>query len=730
MRKKRPAGTLMTGMDLAGELRELASNLLWIWHPDTIAVVRDIDPALWRKVNHNPVAFLHNIPRNKLEERASELALEPRISFAFHRLHEYLQRESHTWGDIYAGPLKNKPVAYFCAEFGLHESIPIYSGGLGTLSGDMLKSASDLGIPLVGVGLFYAQGYFNQRLDAAGWQQESYSEADIKYLPLTTVLDPTGKPLLVHVETRTSRIAIRLWKATVGRVDLFLLDSDVGENSEADRGLTGRLYGGDSKLRITQELILGVGGLRALRAMGITPSILHLNEGHSAFALLETARNEMISDGITFQDALRRASLQAVFTTHTPIPAGHDRFDADLMEHAIGPLRDQLGISHDALMALGRVNAGDRNESFCMTVLGLRIASRSNAVSSLHGHVTRRMWNSLWPSRAEIDVPIGHITNGVHVSSWLAPSMAQLYDRYLDPHWRSRTCSPHTWLGIDSVEDAELWEVHQTIKARLISYVQRQMIVQDGFRTGEKASTGCSACLLAPTVLTIGFARRFATYKRSDLLISDAARLERLLSNPDMPVQVIFAGKAHPKDEAGKQLIQRIFQMSRDPRFLGRVVFVEDYDINVARHLVQGVDVWLNTPRRPLEASGTSGMKALFNGVLNASVLDGWWAEAYDGTNGFRIGTGGEHVNAGEQDRRDADALYSMLETEIAPLYYDQDPSGVPHRWVARMKSAIRTLAWRFSADRMALQYAGECYLPAVGAQTCDSGAQVAGLPR
>ncbi|MEI6972049.1 MAG: alpha-glucan family phosphorylase, partial [bacterium] len=603
MQKLGHSGTPETGMGLAGELRELASNLLWIWHPDTISVVRDIDPALWRKVNHNPVAFLHRIPRNQLEERASELALEPRISFAFHRLHEYLNRERRAWGDIYAGPLRSKPVAYFCAEFGLHESIPIYSGGLGTLSGDMLKSASDLGIPLVGVGLFYAQGYFNQRLDAAGWQQESYSEAEIEYLPLELVLGPAGKPILVYVETRTSRIAIRLWKARVGRVDLFLLDSDVEQNSAADRGLTGRLYGGDSKLRISQELILGVGGLRALQAMGITPSVLHLNEGHSAFAILEQARNEMNSDGISFQDAVRRASLQTVFTTHTPIPAGHDRFDTSLMEHAIGPLRDQLGISQDSLMALGRVNGADSNEPFCMTVLGLRVASRSNAVSSLHGHVTRKMWNTLWPGRAETDVPIDHITNGVHISSWLAPPMAQLYDRYLGPNWRDATCLPQTWLGIDSVEDAELWEVHQTIKTRLISYVQRQMIVQEGFRAKDKSPGEPTACHLAPSVLTIGFARRFATYKRSDLLISDPARLERLLLNPTMPVQVVFAGKAHPKDDAGKQLIQRIFKMSRDRRFLGRVVFVEDYDINVARHLVQGVDVWVNAPRKPLEAS-------------------------------------------------------------------------------------------------------------------------------
>lgn len=704
-------------MDLAGELRELATNLLWIWHPDTIAVIRDIDPALWRKVNHNPIAFLHRVPKSQLEERASDLALEPRISFAFHRLHEYLE-QSRSWGDIYAGPLKNNPVAYFCAEFGLHESIPIYSGGLGTLSGDTLKSASDLGIPLVGIGLFYAQGYFNQRLDSTGWQQESYSEAKIDQLPLERVISPTGKPLIVQVETRVSRIAIRLWKAQVGRVTLFLLDSDVEQNSESDRGLTGRLYGGDATLRITQELILGVGGLRALHSMGIAPSVLHLNEGHSAFALLEMARHEMVLDAVPFHEALRRTAQHTVFTTHTPIPAGHDRFKEDLMEYAIGPLRDQLGISPEEVMGLGRVNAGDRNEPFCMTVLGLRLARKSNAVSAIHGHVTRKMWNNLWPSRAEADVPITHITNGVHVSSWLAPPMAQLYDRYLGPDWRSRTCSPRTWQDIDSVEDAELWEVHQTIKARLIGYVQRQIAIQESFRAKDAASAGISSGPMSPSILTIGFARRFATYKRSDLLFSDPERLEQLLTNSDMPIRVICAGKAHPRDDAGKKLIQRIFQMTHEDRFIGRVLFIEDYDINVARHLIQGVDVWLNTPRRPLEASGTSGMKALFNGVLNASILDGWWAEAYDGTNGFKIGSGGEHSSPEEQDKRDADALYTVLGTEIAPLYYDCDSRGIPCAWVERIKNAIRTLAWRFSADRMITQYATECYLPIVGVET------------
>ena len=721
--QQRPAG--MGNMDMAAELRELATNLLWIWHPNTIAVFRDIDPALWRKVNHNPVAFLNRLEPDRLQERAAELALDAHVNYAFHRLRDYLEQRAR-WGDIHAGPLRHRPVAYFSAEFGLHESIPIYSGGLGTLSGDLLKSASDLGVPMVGIGLFYAQGYFNQHLDDTGWQQENYAETQIDQLPLERVTGQDGRPARVGVETRAGRIDIGLWRARVGRCLLLLLDTDVESNPQSFREITGRLYGGDSRLRILQELVLGVGGARALAALGIQPSVLHLNEGHSVFTVLEVSRQEMETDAIPFEDAFRRTSLRTVFTTHTPVEAGHDRFDSTLMEMALGPLRERLGLSPDGLMALGRVRPDDSSEPFCMTVLGLKGAARSNAVSALHGHVTRRMWRSLWPGRSESEIPIGSVTNGVHVASWVAPPMAQLYERCFGADWHARMCLPETWSDVDSADDGELWEVHQTIKARLISYVQRQVCAQEALRRGQPAEM-CDSTRkrLNADILTLGFARRFATYKRADLILSDLARLERLVSDPVRPIQIVFAGKAHPRDDAGKRIIQSIDRMSRDTRFLGRIVFIEDYDINVARHMLQGVDAWLNTPRRPLEASGTSGMKAIFNGVLNVSILDGWWAEAYDGSNGFCVGNGEMHSDSDIQDRRDSRSLLDVIEHEVAPLYYERDPRGIPRGWVARMKNAIRTLAWRFNADRAVIEYARSCYLPLVGVQSVADGRRI-----
>ena len=702
-------------MEIAAELRELSRNLWWCWHTDAIALFRDLDADLWRKVNHNPIAFLAEMPADDLVARASELALESRINYTFHRLHEYMSRQ-RTWGDVHAGPLRVNPVAYFSAEFGLHESLPIYSGGLGILAGDTLKCASDLGIPFVGVGLLYAQGYFNQRLDTSGWQQESYFETPVDRLPIERVDDGEGQALKVQVSTREGQIAAFIWRLAVGRTTLLLLDSDLEENSPSDRELTGRLYGGDTGVRIRQELLLGVGGMRALAALGIRPGVLHLNEGHSAFSLLEAARMEMASDGVDFREASGRVRLRTVFTTHTPVEAGHDRFDGDLVEHTVGPLREALGISHDELMGLGRVNPSDGGEPLCMTVLGLKGAWKANAVAAVHGQVTRRMWQALWPGRAESEVPIGDITNGIHVSSWLAPPMRRLLDTYLGKDWEQHMQLPATWEGIHRIDDAELWEAQQIIKTQLVGYVQRQVCAQEAAREGSGETCNVTVRRLDPAVLTIGFGRRFATYKRGSLVLSDEERLERLVSDPQRPIQLIFAGKAHPQDEPGKHLIQRIFRMSSDPRFMGRVVFLEDYDVNVGRHLVQGVDVWLNAPRRPREACGTSGMKGVFNCALNLSVLDGWWAEAYDGMNGFAIGHGAQHVDEAEQDRRDAEALYSVLEESVIPLYYDRNDRGVPLGWVARQKHAIQSLAWRFNAGRMVMEYAEKCYLPAVGA--------------
>ncbi len=701
-------------MDILAGLKQLARNLWWTWHPGVIELFRDLDPHLWREVRHNPIAFLDALPQDTLEKRTLELALESRINFALYRLREYLEGRD-SWRQVADSPLGVRPVAYFSAEFGLHESIPIYSGGLGILAGDHIKSASDLGLPLIGVGLLYAQGYFNQRLDAGGWQQESYFETDIDQLPLERLTDENGTPRLVQVETRSGSISAGLWLTRVGRCRLLLLDSDVPENSAENRSLVARLYGGDESVRIRQELLLGVGGMRALAELGCRPSVVHLNEGHSAFSVLELMRQERERDGVGFHEAFRRVRYRTLFTTHTPVMAGHDRFNSPLVEECLGPLRDHLGLSHDDFMALGRVNPQDHNESFCMTVLGLKAARASNGVSALHGKVSRRMWQDMWPDRPEADIPIEHVTNGIHVASWLSPPMRQLFDSVLASDWQKRMSDPETWEPITGVNDAELWEANQLAKARLINFVQRQACRQEEQREGTQKACALTQKRLHPEILTLGFARRFATYKRGDLILTDEVRLEKLLCSDEQPVQIIIAGKAHPKDDPAKALIQRVFKLCRDERFLGRIVFLEDYDINVARHLLQGVDLWLNTPRRPLEACGTSGMKAVFNGALNCSVLDGWWAEAYNGRNGFAVGDGGEHVDPEVQDQRDAASLYEVLEKEVIPLYYERNSKGVPCGWVARMKNALTTLAWRFNADCMVMHYARKFYLPGIG---------------
>jgi starch phosphorylase len=630
---------------LHDRLWALARNLWWTWHPQVAALFRELEPVRWRQLGHNPISLLAEFTLERLEHRVNELVLRSQVNYAFRRLREYLHAED-TWGAMHAGVLRVRPVAYFSAEFGLHESLPIYSGGLGVLSGDHLKSASDLGVPLVGVGLLYSQGYFLQRLDAEGYQREESLAVDVRQLPLEPALGPDGGPAMVRIATRGGSIAARVWKLQVGRAPVLLLDSDVEGNHPEDRELTAHLYGGDNRTRIRQELLLGVGGMRALRALGIDPGVIHLNEGHSAFATLEAARERMTAEGLSFPAALRQVAARTVFTTHTPVPAGHDRFWADLIEEHLGPLRDDLGLSLDALLDLGRVNAANNSEPFCMTVLALKLSRHANAVSALHGGVSRAMWVGLWPGRSEEEVPIGHITNGVHARSWLAPAMHDLYSRHLGPGWAKRSGEPEVWAGIGNVNDGELWETHQVLKGRLLDFVRRRMARQCQ-RRGEAPAASPDACeALSPDVLTIGFARRFATYKRADLLLHKPERLATLVNHPKTPVQLLFAGKAHPREEPGKQLLQGIARLKTDPRFAGRIVFVEDYDIDVGRHLVQGVDVWLNTPRRPLEASGTSGMKVVLNGGLNLSVLDGWWAEAFDGANGFAVGRGEAHVSA------------------------------------------------------------------------------------
>ncbi|MGH9493621.1 MAG: alpha-glucan family phosphorylase [Candidatus Sulfotelmatobacter sp.] len=704
---------------LQERLWTLARNMWWSWDHNSASLFLDLDPARWNDLNHNPVALLNEIPLSKLETRATELMLHSRVNYTYRRLLEYRDAD-RTWGAKNAGVLRPHPVAYFSAEFGLHESLPIYSGGLGVLAGDHIKSASDLDIPLIGIGLFYGQGYFRQHLELNGWQHEDYLETDVNQLPMEAAIGKDGRPVVVEIETRSGRLQAKVWRVKVGRRDLLLLDSDVEGNAPEDRELTSRLYGGDIRIRIRQELLLGVGGLRALKALGITPGVLHLNEGHSAFAVLEAIRMRMEEEGLAFDAAVPRVSREVVFTTHTPVPAGHDRFDAKLVEEHIGPLRESLGLSPESLMGLGRENPGNAEELFCMTVLALRLSRRANAVSALHGEVSRAMWTELFRGKPEDEVPIGHITNGVHVPSWLAPQMFRLYDRHLGTDWQQRSSEAKTWLGIEDVDDGELWETHLNLKSQLIEFVRRRAVAQAERRGESPIELDWLERVLSPDALTIGFARRFATYKRANLILSDMERLASMVNDPNRPVQFVFAGKAHPLDEPGKRVLQQISQMMRDPKFRDKFVFVEDYDINVGRYLVQGVDVWLNNPRRPLEASGTSGQKVVLNGGLNLSILDGWWAEAFDGMNGFAIGTGRTHSNLNIHDSRDGEDLMRTLRDEVIPLYYQRDRDGLPRGWIKRMKRTIRTLGWRFNADRMVMDYTLQCYVPAAGGTSSE----------
>jgi glycogen phosphorylase len=705
------------------KLWSLARNLWWSWDHDSSSLFRELDPLRWRQLNHNPILLLGEMPLAEIEQRAGEFLLHSRIHSAFRNQRLYLEAD-RTWGAAHAGVLRPHPVAYFSAEFGLHESVPVYSGGLGILSGDHIKSASDLDIPLIGIGLFYGQGHFRQRLDRSGWQLEEYLGTNVNELPIEPAIGANGQPVNVAVETRSGSIRAKVWRAKVGRRDLLLLDSNVPGNAPEDRELTSRLYEGDSRVRIRQELLLGVGGIRALQAMQVTPAVLHLNEGHSAFAVLEAIRSRMLDEGLPFQQAAARVSRLVIFTTHTPVPAGHDRFDPALIEEHLGPLREALGLSQDQLLGLGRENPANPQEDFCMTVLGLKLSRRANAVSALHGEVSRAMWRGLYPGKAEDAVPIGHITNGVHVPSWLAPQMFQLYDRHLGSGWQTRSADAHIWEEIESVDDGELWETHLSLKSSLISFVRRRALKQADRRGESPETLQRLSRVLSPDALTIGFARRFATYKRAHLILAEMETLATLVNDPKRPLQFVFAGKAHPRDEPGKRMLQQIAQLMQNSQFRDKFVFVEDYDINVGRHFVQGVDVWLNNPRRPLEASGTSGQKVVLNGGLNLSVLDGWWAEAYDGLNGFAIGSGRTHSNPDLHDSRDGEDLYRVLREEVIPLYYQRDRDGLPRGWIKRMKRAIRTLGWRFNADRMVMDYTLKCYVPAAGGTSSDMGAE------
>lgn len=700
--------------DILALLENIAQNLWWTWHPEIWQIFEELEPTLWRETNHNPIAFLKRANPEQLRLKAKERALAFRIQQAHRRLRDYV-KHSGPQANMEASALHAAPVAYFCAEFGIHESLRIYSGGLGILAGDHLKASSDLAVPLVGIGLYYALGYFRQSVDENGWQREHYDQSNSSELPLEKILDAQGQPVEIAVESGEGTIHAQVWRVMVGRVSLYLLDANVSKNTEEDKALTSLLYGGDHRTRIRQELLLGVGGVRLLDKLGIKPGVYHLNEGHSAFAPLEACYQLMQRQGLSFPQARAIIAKKTVFTTHTPVPAGHDRFSPSLLEEQMAPLRTRLGLSHREFHGLGRLNLDDVNETFCMTVLALKMSEHRNGVSHLHGIVSRDMWKRMWPHVETHQVPIGHITNGVHVSTFLAPQMRTLYDRNLAPGWEQHMETPEAWAGLAKMDLGELWEVHQILKARLIDFVKSRVQSQTAPR-GDKPGQIVPGAGLDPEILTIGFSRRFATYKRANLLFSDPERIKRLLTDPERPLQLVFAGKAHPKDEPGKRLIQNIIELTTDPELKGRLVFLADYDMNIARYLVQGVDVWLNNPRRPQEACGTSGQKVVLNGVLNFSVLDGWWAEGYDGLNGFAIGHGEEFNDTDRHDAYDVESMYSVLEQQIIPTYYNKDATGLRRDWAERMRWAIISLGWRYNANRMVLDYMRNAYLPAVGA--------------
>ncbi len=695
-------------------------NMWWSWNPTTIKLFRDLDPRGFRASKHNALMVAKGLSPERLDELSEDAALRARVDRAHREFRAYVSPSAVTWASTHAAPLRMRPVAYLSAEFGIHESLPIYSGGLGVLAGDHLKTASDLGLALVAVGLFYRESYFRQHIDREGQQHAEYVNVPSENLPVRPLLNRKGEPLMIDIPLANEKLLALVWQVNVGRNMLLLLDTDVPGNSDENRRLSARLYFGEQRVRIRQEMLLGVGGIRALRAAGIEWGGLHLNEGHSAFATLEFARLRMETTGADFWSVAREVAQSTVFTTHTPVDAGHDRFPPEMVDEHLEPLRRSIGLSREEFLGLGRIRPEDHREALCMTVLAFKMSRYANAVSALHGRVTRKSWQVLWPHHREDEVPVGHITNGVHVRTWLAPAMQDLYAQHIGTDWLDNLTDPKMWARIDRVYDAELWETHRTLKASLVSFVRRVVSAQRMRDNYSEDLVKAAETVLDPDALTIGFARRFATYKRANLIFSDMNRLKKILLDPDRPVQLVFSGKAHPADRPGQELLRTVYQGSLDAELRAKIVFVEDYDINVGRHLVQGVDVWLNNPRRPQEASGTSGQKVLLNGGLNFSVLDGWWAEAYDGLNGFAIGNGVTHVDQGEQDRRDCESLYSVLENEIVPLYYDRDEHSVPRGWVARMKRTIRTLGWRFNTDRMVMDYTRECYLPSAGFSSCQ----------
>ena len=699
-------------------LREIALNLWWTWQPDARRLFRHLDPDLWHRTNHSPLRMLQLSKQARLQEVAADEDFKREMN-AFHGKLKAYMKQKDTWGKLRAkkSPLSG-PVAYFSAEFGFHESFPNYSGGLGILSGDHCKSASDLDVPFIAFSLLYRHGYFRQQINKEGWQDSVQLNQNFSHLPLTEALDADGQPLFVQVEILQRTVSAKVWSLQVGRIVLYLLDTDIPENAEEDRLITAQLYGGDLEMRIKQEIVLGVGGVHALHAMKITPSVYHMNEGHSAFLSLELIRRQVADHGNDFYSALQVVASGNIFTTHTPVPAGNDAFPLDLMRKYFGSYPAKVGIDFDLFVSFGQTRK-DPVEPFSMTILALRTSRHANGVSELHGKVSQGLWKDVWSGVPEHEVPITSITNGIHTRTWMAPEFSALYDKYL-PDWEAHLTDVDFWRGVYDIPDEVIWNTHQQLKKRLFEFAHERLRSQR-LRLGESPEKLRTAgALLDPEVLTIGFARRFATYKRATLLFSDPDRLLRLMNHSERPVQFVFAGKAHPKDEPGKRFIQEVYKFSRMPQFENRIVFLEDYDTYVGRRMYQGVDLWLNNPLRPLEASGTSGMKLPPNGGLNLSVLDGWWCEAFAQNRkaGWAIGEEIQDGSTEFQNEVDVASLFHILETQVVPLYYAKPDGRLPLAWIQLMRESIRSITPVFNTHRMVREYTERLYEPAAAAHS------------
>ncbi|MFN2516387.1 MAG: alpha-glucan family phosphorylase [Pyrinomonadaceae bacterium] len=706
-------------------LERLSWNYWWSWSPDGTSCFRDLEPGVWEECGQNPRLLLGRVSEYRITEIATDPVYLERVRKLSASFDDYMGELKGSggswaanWSNAGATPeiTSERPVAYFCAEYGVHNSLPLYSGGLGVLAGDHLKSASDLGLPLVAIGLLYHYGYFRQRLNREGSQEESYRGTDPAQLPLHQLKGVDGAPLLVEVSIRNRTVRAQVWRADVGRVALYLLDTNIAENEETDRWVTGHLYGGDRETRIVQEMLLGIGGVRLLRKIGIEPSVYHLNEGHSAFLALELARELIQSQRLSFAEAAKEVRQRCVFTTHTPVAAGNDEFEIDLLTRSFGRSYEQeLGLSHEEFLSLGRIDPGNSNEAFGLTPLAIRMCRSTNGVSRKHGEVSRALWQRLWPEEVIEDIPITHVTNGVHAPTWVAPLIRSLYERYVGDDWQVKLRDRVQWeQGIAQIPDEELWTAHSLLKQRLVAFIRQRSFFARLNRGETPEYAEAAKTLFHPGTLTIGFARRVAGYKRWNLLLTDPERLLRLVNNNDRPVQFVFAGKAHPQDARAKLTLQQVVNWKYDPQVRGHAVFLDDYDHEIARQLVRSVDVWLNVPRRPLEASGTSGEKVAINGGLNLSILDGWWLEGYDGTNGFAIGNEAQGADDDDIDASDAESLYQTLEQEVVPLYYERQKEnsgqGLPRKWIAMMKRSITTLAPEFNSDRMVEEYARRIY--------------------